>query len=1136
MTKEEYLDQLQSDLLTTIVEERYSNHKNQVIARKLSAQFRPTFDESLLWSRALYISSNACVLLIENKNLKLAINSLKDAAEVYENLSLIAQNYDKEYAIILSSLCYDLAGYQANARCLIKQLTEYSFESIDEKEKIEPINYILHQVRRILSKNIMSARSNINVNYDFELGIKYFNQATSAWFENILNGTEGRHLEILHHSYKYYLNSGNVVISHLLFLLRARVIVYGQRAIWGNLSQNDFINNSALWKRYIKLLTNDIYDRDQIKPVEQRISKFEFWTSQLRAIQTGLLSSDYNFVIQMPTSAGKTFIAELAIVDSLIKHPNKKCIYISPFRALTNEKESELAEYISKLGFSVSSLSGSYEVDEFQNIILEETDILVATPEKIDLILRLNPDYFDNVSLLVIDEGHIVGDISARSSLMEFLVIRLRMKIPTVRILFISAVMPPENADEYSVWLNGQGNKVIRSLLHADSPVGEDWEPTRKLIGAFTWDGDNGRIGFKAIETEDEESKVKTGAFIPALIRAKQHGERFPDKTNKAQTSASIAYQLSSQGNCLVFCAQARETTRVGAAMLSLLQTIDENNSSTLLNYFIPNREKESYYFARKWFGENDTITKCLERGIGIHYGDLPEPVRRGVESDYNTGRLRVLISTNTVGQGLNLPIKYLVIHSTLIMPRQPLSVRDFWNIVGRAGRAGKETEGQIIFNIKSYTDRQAFERYTDKTNIEKAFSMFFNVLNWFVRQRISNEQFNGNLELLAEPYFLSLLVEESVETDIQAIVESIINASLFKVQAEARNISLEPLRNSFTRIFNGLKDQVPAEMINVFSETGLVLRSNKIISEYIAARLDLLNTIVQEDNYNQLLEEIFLLFDLKGIIEMASDKLDKLKLEPSQTIEIAKLWISGSDIDDLQGAWSTLSDEPSHLHILIADAFYYRYPWGIASFITILSAKLGRGRDSFGVGLKNLSTYMKFGLNNPTACLAKGLGIKNRDVALLLSNESNGLEGKNFIAWFANLTMEDVQDYEISRYDQLNILNVAIKLTPQRYADTPRSYSFYIRGIPFENQRKATSSTVQINDALVYQRDTINQFDPYAIKILKGDSELGFVPREFSKQISVELDVNASDYSIVVTNIETETDYNKIIVTMTKL
>jgi len=218
----------------------------------------------------------------------------------------------------------------------------------------------------------------------------------------------------LRKAYHFYLSISNTYLSQLILLLQTRLILFKERSIWENIKKIESIGSNYIWQKYVKLLSQDIYESNYIKDIEKRNSKFEFWISQLRAVEKGLLDSDNNYVIQMPTSAGKTFIAELSILKYLLQFPNKKCIYIAPFRALVSEKESEINRYFSKLGFSVSALTGSYEVDESHDVILKETDVLIATPEKMDLLLRLNPDFFHNVSFIVIDEGHIVGEISSR--------------------------------------------------------------------------------------------------------------------------------------------------------------------------------------------------------------------------------------------------------------------------------------------------------------------------------------------------------------------------------------------------------------------------------------------------------------------------------------------------------------------------------------------------------------------------------------------------------------------------------------------------------------------------------------------------------------------------------------------------
>lgn len=1133
----EYYNIISKELNQIIEEYKFNNYKNQIAARKMSVDFTRTYSESYLWDRALYLSTNGCNLLHSGTDLKTAIISLKIAAEIFEDLSEVSEVYDRDYCLILSALCFDISGYQANAVCLIRKTDNYLLTTELEVE-LDLDNYIIAQIRRILLKQIYDARAKINNDVSEDIGLKIFNKAIASWFETILNGTENNYSKEVNESYLYFLKEGNIYLSQLLFLIRARVRTYSERSIWENLKVVKDISINTIWNKYIKLQTYDIYDRDKIKESEKRLSKFEFWISQLRALDAGILSTGDSYVIQMPTSAGKTFIAELAILNALIEEPDKKCIYVAPFRALTNEKEVELADYLSKLGYSVSSLSGSYELDEFQEMILEDTNVLIATPEKIDLLLRVNPEYFESISLMVVDEGHIVGEISSRASLLEFLIIRLKIQVTSLRTIFISAVMPPENADEYSTWLNGNAGRVVRSKLFPDSAVDETWEPTKKWIGRFDWVGNNGTITYKDINTENEDTRIKSNAFVPSIIKIKQYGNTYPRKSNKGDTCASLAFELSKDGNCLVFCSQPRYTKSVGNSLLSILEKLPEETTPLVLR---ANRNKESYFFAKKWFGEESHVTRCIERGIGIHYGDMPEAVRRAVETDYSDGKLRILIATNTVGQGLNFPIKYIIIHSTIISTEvdenknltvNKVSNRDFWNLVGRAGRAGKETEGQVIFVINSHTDNISYEEYSEKTNIEPAFSMFFNVLNALVEKRINANLYEQYMSSLAEPYLLSLLAEEVIgDNNAESAIEQVLNNSLFKVQADKRDIDLTPIRNSFSRIMASIEKEVPEDLLRIFSETGFGVKSNLAIRNFISAKNELL-FIVDTDDYLWLLALIFELFHNGEIEEVTSYKLDKITGGPKDYLPIANGWITGSEIENLIVNWADISDKPEHLHILLSEGFYFRYAWGISAFLTILKHLLNV--EEMPDGIKNLSSFIKFGLNNSTACLARSIGIKNRDIALRLSDISGNLSGRNFIKWVANLSNEDIDGFNFNTYDAQNILTTAFKLSPNKFDGTPIRFTFWVKGVFFNEERRVASLNLTDGDILNYYREPNNNFDPFAIKITDlWPDDLGYVPREFSKLISVEIDINQIDYLVEVLEVLPQENYNDIYISM---
>lgn len=1133
MEKQKYIEEITSDIIQLLDKDYLlSNYKNQVFAWRLNASFNRTFKEEYLWNRAIFLTTNCCILLQNNSNYQTAINGLKTCAEIFEYLSElidISEKYDKDYLLLLSALCYDLSGYQANGYCVASRISSFTLNSNYSEINLATDNNIIEQIKLILLKQIPFAIFKIKQSNEINLDFILFQKAIVQWYEYILKLKENNYLSDINDVYLYFLNHGNTYLSQLIFLLKTRLLEHEKRSIWSNLKQNEEIANNKYWQKYVKLLAQDYYSNNTIKDLPKRKSIFEFWTSQLRAIEAGLIELDENFVVQMPTSAGKTFIAELSILKYLLKYPQKKCIYIAPFRALTSEKEIELGENFSKLGFSVSSLSGSYEIDEFQNVIISETDVLVATPEKIDLLLRINPDFFTNISFIVVDEGHIVGDWSARATLLEFLLIRLKIKIPEIRTLFISAVMPSKNANEYALWLSGKENNVLRSLSFKESSIDDEWEPTRKLIGSFVWEGNSGNIIFKNIHTEDENKKNKKNAFIPNYLKAKEFGSNYILKNKKNETTAALAYKLSFEGSTLVFCAQPRQTEWIYNRILHIINLIDTLN---VPDWFKSNENKQSFFYSKLWYGENYYITQAIKIGIGIHFGDMPEQVRNAVENDYRNGALRLLLSSNTVGQGLNFPIKNLIFYSLNIgfdndtKKQINIQFRDFWNIVGRAGRAGKETEGKIIFVINSPTDERLFKKYTDKKNIEEANSLIFKVLNELLANRINKYEFSQFLSLLTETYLLDLMTEEIIGTEYEKEIEAIINNSLFKIQIENRKLETMVLKEGLKKIFKSFEKDTSIEQISTYKTTGFSFISNKTIDEFIETYKDELNAVVEADDYLKLIDYFLKLISNNEIDELSDIKLNQIVENPIDFKDIIKDWILGVTIQDLIFKWK---GDVKNLHIFISKALYYLYPWGVTSFLNILSYKIKIKLNEFPVNIKNLSSYLKYGLNNPTSCLARSIGIKGREVANFLFEKSNSLEGKEFIKWLSNLSITEIDNFELSFYDKENIKNIALKLTPTSFRILPSSFEFKIKGTFYNENWKANSKLIKKGASLNLVRDFENEFDPYAIKLRYNDLILGFIPREYSKIISSEIDLNDTEYIVKVIEIIRQNEFNEI-------
>ena len=127
----------------------------------------------------------------------------------------------------------------------------------------------------------------------------------------------------------------------------------------------------------------------------------------------------------MPTSAGKTRIAELSILKTFLEHPDNpevKCVYIAPFRSLAVEIESTLRKGLRPLGIRVSEIYGGFDLSSTERRLVAETQVLIATPEKLDAIIRQDPDLLNEVRLVIIDEGHLAGQLSERGLRAEVLV------------------------------------------------------------------------------------------------------------------------------------------------------------------------------------------------------------------------------------------------------------------------------------------------------------------------------------------------------------------------------------------------------------------------------------------------------------------------------------------------------------------------------------------------------------------------------------------------------------------------------------------------------------------------------------------------------------------------------------------
>ena len=201
---------------------------------------------------------------------------------------------------------------------------------------------------------------------------------------------------------------------------------------------------AADWPRMRKLFIASLLRRSR--------AEVDLWPSQVPAATRAVDQSD-DLVVSLPTSAGKTRIAELCILRCL--SAGKRVVFVTPLRALSAQTETTLQRTFSPLGKSISALYGSIGVSGLDEDAIRERDIVVATPEKLDFALRNDPSLLDNVGLLVFDEGHMIG-INEREVRYEVQIQRLlrRADADERRIVCLSAILPDgDQMDDFAAWL-----------------------------------------------------------------------------------------------------------------------------------------------------------------------------------------------------------------------------------------------------------------------------------------------------------------------------------------------------------------------------------------------------------------------------------------------------------------------------------------------------------------------------------------------------------------------------------------------------------------------------------------------------------------------------------------------------------
>jgi len=897
----------------------------------------PNFTENLdsrLMSIAYTYLSIGCSIS-ERGNLKDASVPLEKAASVleYVHFPMENRNVHSNYAQLTSALAYYASFQYSKAFILLKTIEFENKASVLVSSLLKKdFNRLQTELNSVLlseeynDQNLEELEDDLEINY--RIYTKLIARSIASLLEFMLSGNENE------------LNRCKEVLSDLLelssielepsiwWITRLLIIIidgHELSSLW-NVLPTKIPDDSNLLDEYIRSLA---FGTPNIT---------ELFVSQIASLNK-VLASD-GATVGLPTSSGKTRVAEIAILQNLIDNPDSITLYLAPFRSLAFEIEESLSETFNPIGHHVSHLYGGGQFNKIDRNLIDESRIIIATPEKAKAILRADEDISARIKLIIIDEGHLLG-ASQRYTTNEFFIEELRVEIAQNhgKIVLLSAVLP--NTKEISKWISSSEDNVVESK----------WRPSSQRFGKLEWTGRGVNIAWESLATPAPFNRDFVELY---KIQRPRSVISFPQ--NKKDAVALTALKLTSLGSVLIFVGRKNMVKSQAKSMvtaMSLTEKLNHEWSNT--------QDWELFDLAcEEAYGENSEILNFASYGIICHDAGLPTEVRSTMEKLMRNGNPRIIISTSTLAQGVNIGVSSVIIANVYIgIGATPIDKKDFWNIAGRAGRAFVDSEGKILYALdltkaewQIEKDQKLVRDYFDSSKMEDATSGILSLVNK-IFDIASKCDINDQLllELISENDYSAFVDEEGndysefvenrfdliddtllslnykfesyLDFDSSEWVDDFFRKSLAFIQAEnSPKYDSEKVISFFSSRNKGVIKMAgdPANWKSYVS-SGIPLKSSLIIEENIDDIITSLNDFQTSDggidDYVQFLhrtEEITRKFPSE---HFKNEFLDK-------DIDLVRsLWMSGASMTNIL--------EASEQGLVICTAYFgFTLPWAI--------------------------------------------------------------------------------------------------------------------------------------------------------------------------------------------------------------
>ena len=754
---------------------------------------------------------------------------------------------------------------------------------------------------------------------------------------------------------------------------------------WLHASARQMVSGSVWWvARTINSRVSNF-----VCEITKQQALFELLPPQRAAIQEqGLLDlAATAVVVDMPTSGGKTLLAQFRILQALNQFDDDESgkgwvAYVAPTRALTAQITRRLRRDFEPIGIKVEQLTGAIEIDAFEEDLLVKSDtgsafdILVATPEKLQLIIR-NKKISRPLALVVMDEAHNIEDES-RGLRIELLLATIKGECESANFLLLMPFV--EKPETLARWL-AQDISAGRAISFGTTP----WKPNERIVGIFEAEANDSvragwRLKYQTLTTTPKTihltGRHDVGDVKPLNVPKSNVIGSGKQKGMTTQTAA-MARVLSERGTSI---AVANNINHVW----SMARKISEKSEPI---FPISEEIKLVQKFLKTEISDSFELIDMLSRGVGVHHSGLSDEVRTLIEWLAEEGKLKVLCATTTIAQGINFPVSSVFLANTNYSSNkfpftQEMSPREFWNLAGRAGRMDHDSVG--VVGIAAGNQPEKIVEFVSRATGELA-SRLVNLLN-----ELEEERLNDLESVIQEEqwedfrcYIAHLWNEkknlDAVLADTEQLLRNTFGYGLLRSKQSDRSKAdklLEATKNYARKLSEHPERAALADMTG-FSPEG--------IGRAFAGMNNLERKLTLDDwKPESLFGQKSGMADLYGVmlrIPQLKKNLEEITdrgLENKQIAEITQAWVNGRSIEDIARDFFKGGEDQTKAITAACKAIYKTLvnngTWGISA-LSRLS----------GIDFESLSEHEKRQINIIPAMIYHG--VKTEEGVLMRMN-----------------------------------------------------------------------------------------------------------------------------------------------------